>query len=84
MQPITITPTLVSNSNLKRFIINNYSGLLNSNYKNIVKANFKSFKSYSLFNIKQRVKSNQFQTCCSIETSLKVLIFFAVTSIAIL
>lgn len=74
MQSITLT--LVLDSNIETTTINSYSGILNLDYKNIVKANFKSFKSPSLFNIKQRVKSNQFQSCCSLETGLKVLIFF--------
>ena len=82
MESITITSNLVSNSNVQTSKVNNYLGLLNSDYKNIVKANFKNFKSSSLYSIKQRVKSNQFQTCCFVETSLKVLIFFVATIIA--
>ncbi|WP_034062127.1 hypothetical protein [Lacinutrix jangbogonensis] len=75
MQSITITSTLIPNSNLQTSIISEYSGLLNTDYKNIVKTNFKSFNSPSLFSIKQRVKSNQFKTCSSIGTGLKVLTF---------
>ena len=80
MQSITLNQA--STSNLKTSTISNYSGLLNSDYKTIVKANFKSFKSPSLFNVKQRVKSNQLQTYCSVGTGLKVLMFLIAIIIA--
>lgn len=76
--------TLIPDSNIHTLTISDYSGLLNSDYKNIVKTNFKSFKSASLFNVKQRVKSGQFQTCCSVETGLKVFIFFVGTIITLI
>lgn len=61
---------------------NAYSGLLNSNYKAIVKQNFKDLKSNSLFSLKQRIRSNQFQTSSSIETTLKVALFLVALIIA--
>jgi len=55
--------------------VNQPSGLLNSNYKQLVKRNFKRMSSRSVFGIRQRMKSRQFNTCCSIETILKVGLF---------
>jgi len=64
--------------------VNNYSGILNSNYKNIVKNNFKSLKSKALFSKKQKLKIWQYnRSCCTVATSLKVLLFFTMTIIAI-
>jgi hypothetical protein len=51
-------------------------GLLNSNYKNLVKNNFKNTTSNSLFSIKQRLRSRQYQFTSSIGTALKVSLFF--------
>lgn len=62
---------------------NTYTGLLNSNYKSIVKYNFKNLKNNSIFGLKQRLKSEQLQTCCSVATSIKLLVFFTVIIIAI-
>lgn len=53
-----------------------YTGLLNSNYQAIVKENFRNVKSNSVFSLKQRLKSEQFQNCCTVGTGLKLLVFF--------
>lgn len=50
-------------------------GILNSNYKKVVKCNFTNLNSNSIFGIKQRVKSRQYQFTSSIETLLKVSVF---------
>nr|WP_321222095.1 hypothetical protein [uncultured Psychroserpens sp.] len=53
-------------------------GLLNSNYKSIVKCNLNNTNSQSIFGIKQRVKSRQYQITSSIDTLLKLSIFATV------
>jgi len=58
-------------------------GFLNSNYQQIVNSNFRKVSSNSIFGIRQRLKSRQFNTCCSIETVLKVSLFFIAFLIAI-
>lgn len=51
-------------------------GILNSSYKQIVNRNFSMASPTSIFGIKQRVKSLQFQTTSTfVETLLKLLIF---------
>lgn len=50
-------------------------GLLNSNYKNVVKCNLSNHSSTSIFGIKQRIKSRQYQFTSNIETLLKVSVF---------
>lgn len=52
-------------------------GLLNSNYKSVVKCNLSNTKSNSIFGIKQRVKSRQYQSASSIATVLKLSVFVA-------
>ncbi|MBO6605893.1 hypothetical protein [Psychroserpens sp.] len=52
-------------------------GLLNSNYKSVVKCNLSNTKSNSIFGIKQRVKSRQYQFTSSIATLLKLSVFVA-------
>lgn len=58
-------------------------GLLNSNYQTIAKDNFNNLKTPSLFNIKQRIKSRNYNTCCNVETILKVSIFLFFLIIAL-
>ncbi|MCD2257609.1 hypothetical protein [Psychroserpens luteolus] len=53
-------------------------GLLNSNYKSVVKCNLSNSKSTSIFGIKQRVKSRQYQFTSSIDTLLKLSVFVTV------
>ncbi|WP_298900368.1 hypothetical protein [uncultured Psychroserpens sp.] len=53
-------------------------GLLNSNYKSVVKCNLNNTKSTSIFGIKQRVKSRQYQITSSIDTLLKLSVFVTV------
>jgi len=51
-------------------------GILNSSYKQIVNQNLKSASPNTVFGIKQRVKSLQFQTTSTaVETLLKLSIF---------
>lgn len=68
-----------SQSLSKRRIIEKESqpeGILNSNYKQIVNQNLKSASPNTVFGIKQRVKSLQFQTTSTAaETLLKLSIF---------
>lgn len=66
----------------KFFIHNKPLGLLNSNYQSIVKDNFTNIKASSLFNIKQRIKSRSYNTCCNVETILKISIFLIFLIIA--
>ena len=56
--------------------VNRPLGFLNSNYQQVVKSNFSKMNSNSIFGIKQRLKSRQFNTSCSVETILKVSLFF--------
>ncbi|WP_142785383.1 hypothetical protein [Changchengzhania lutea] len=56
-------------------------GILNSSYKTIVKANFKNTSSESIFGIRQRLKSAQYQFTSSIETVLKVSLFATIIMI---
>lgn len=63
--------------------VNQPLGFLNSNYQQIVNSNFRKVSSNSIFGIRQRLKSRQFNTCCSIETVLKVSLFFIAFLIAI-
>ncbi|WP_323786876.1 hypothetical protein [Psychroserpens sp.] len=56
-------------------------GILNSNYKKVVKCNLNNRKSTSIFGIKQRVKSRQYQFTSSIETLLKVSVFVIVLAV---
>ena len=53
-------------------------GLLNSNYKSVVKCNLNNTNSTSIFGIKQRVKSRQYQFTSSIDTLLKLSVFITV------
>lgn len=53
-------------------------GLLNSNYKKVAKCNLSSHNSTSIFGIKQRIKSRQYQFTSSIDTLLKVSVFVIV------
>lgn len=50
-------------------------GLLNSNYKKVVRCNLNNPNSTSVFGVKQRIKSRQYQFSSSIETLLKVSVF---------
>lgn len=58
-------------------------GLLNSSYKSVVACNLKNSKSTSIFGIKQRVKSRQYQFTSSIDTLLKVSVFVTVLAFII-
>jgi hypothetical protein len=68
-----------SQSLSKRRIIEKESqpeGILNSNYKQIVNQNLKSASPNTVFGIKQRLKSLQFQTTSTAaETLLKLSVF---------
>lgn len=54
---------------------NSPSGILNSNYKAVVKQNFISLKKTSLFSIKQRLKSKQYNTNYAVAGTLKLALF---------
>ena len=53
-------------------------GLLNSNYQKVVAQNLNNSTSHSIFGIKQRIKSLQYQTNLSIEAILKVSLFMII------
>ncbi|WP_179333409.1 hypothetical protein [Winogradskyella costae] len=57
-------------------------GILNSNYKSIVKQNFRILASKSVFGIRQRSKSSQFNTVNHTAVILKLSVF-AITLIAL-
>jgi hypothetical protein len=50
-------------------------GLLNSNYKCIVNDTLKNSNPHTIFGIKQRIKSRQYQKTIGIETILKLSVF---------
>ena len=50
-------------------------GLLTSNYKSVVKCNLNHINPTSIFGIKQRIKSRQYQYTSSIYTILKLSVF---------
>jgi len=50
-------------------------GLLNSNYKSIVRQNFRTLASKSVFGIRQRSKSIQFNTVNHTAVLLKLAVF---------
>lgn len=56
------------------FVFNN-EGLLTSNYKEEIHNNFFHSNPNSVFGIKQRIKSNQYQYLPSIEVILKLSVF---------
>ncbi len=58
-------------------------GLLNSNYKSIVRCNFSHIKSNSIFGIKQRLRSRQYQFTSSIGTILKLSVFLITLAVII-
>jgi hypothetical protein len=51
------------------------NGLLNSNYKAVVKQNFSTFARPSLFGIRQRLKSSQFNSVNHTAVILKLSVF---------
>ena len=66
----------------KPFVFNN-DGILTSTYKEEINENFFHSNPKSLFGIKQKVKSKQFNAFCSVNAILKLSVF-AVILIAIL
>ena len=56
-------------------------GLLNSNYKSIVRCNYSRKKTNSIFGVKQRIKSRQYQFTSSIDTVLKLSVFLIALAI---
>jgi hypothetical protein len=53
-------------------------GLLNSNYKSLVKHNFSASTTQSLFGIRQRLKSSQYNTVDHTAAILKLSLFAVV------
>jgi hypothetical protein len=51
------------------------NGLLNSNYKSVVKQNFSASTTKSLFGIRQRIKSSQFNMVNHTAAILKLTVF---------
>ena len=51
------------------------NGLLNSNYKSVVKQNFSNTSSKSVFGIRQRLKSSQFNMIDHTAVILKLSVF---------
>ncbi|MDO6595295.1 hypothetical protein Q4512_00120 [Oceanihabitans sp. 2_MG-2023] len=76
MELVFTTQDLEPLPKLENDIVTQPLGFLNSNYQKIVKSNFERANANSIFGIKQRLKSRQFNTTCSIETVLKVSLFF--------
>ena len=64
-------------------IIETYEGFLNSSYKKVAKQNFFNSNPRSVFGIKQRLKSKQYNFSCNAETILKLSVFALVLAIAI-
>ncbi len=60
---------------LNESFVTEYEGFLNSNYKRIAKANFFHSKPGSIFNTRQRLKSNLYTYSSSIDAILKLTIF---------
>ena len=54
------------------------NGLLNSNYKSVVKHNFSASTTKSLFGIRQRIKSSQYNLVDHIAVILKLSVFAVV------
>ena len=55
--------------------VSDYEGFLNSNYKQVVKKNFFHSNPKSIFGIKQRVKSRQYQHNSAVGALLKLSVF---------
>lgn len=58
-------------------------GLLTSNYKEIAKQNLKASNANTIFGVKQRVKSSQYQSYCHTEAILKLSIFLILLSLVL-
>ena len=68
-QKLETVPEPIAVSN----ITNN--GLLNSNYKSVVKHNFSKSTTKSIFGIRQRIKSSQFNMVNHASVILKISVF---------
>ena len=56
-------------------LITEPSGFLNSEYKSAVNDSLNNISSKSIFGIRQRIKSSQYQLTSNIETIIKVSVF---------
>jgi len=54
---------------------NSHTGLLTSNYKSVVNCSLNSSRKPSVFNVRRRIKSLQFNNYSSVGTVLKVSVF---------
>ena len=54
------------------------SGFLTSEYKAVVNENFTKKNTTSIFSIKQRIKSRNYTTCCSVGIALKLSLFLVI------
>lgn len=65
-------------------LISTYEGILNSNFKKVATKNFFHSNPHSIFGIKQRVKSAQYQITSHVDTILKLSVFAVVLGLLIL
>lgn len=72
MQLVLTTEDLEPLPKQQEDFITKPSGFLNSEYKSVVNESLNNASSKSIFGIKQRIKSRQYQFTSSIETLLKV------------
>jgi hypothetical protein len=75
MELVLTTEDLQSLPKQQEDLIIEPSGFLNSEYKSVVNENLNNISAKSIFGIKQRIKSSQYQFTSSIETVLKVSVF---------
>jgi len=54
------------------------SGFLNSHYKSIVKEIYNKPDTSSIFNLRQRIKTYSYVSCCGVGVALKLSIFLTI------
>ena len=64
--------------------IDTYEGFLNSSYKQVAKTNFFHSKPHTIFGIRQRIKSAQYQMGSHVATLLKLTVFTIALGIALI
>ncbi len=73
-----LEPLPIRKHRIKETIHLESKGILNSNYQNIVRKNYIDLETSSLFSIRQRIKSRQYQITSGIDTILKLSVFVTV------
>jgi len=73
-----LEPLPIRKHRIKETINLESQGILNSNYQNIVRKNYIDLETSSLFSIRQRIKSRQYQITSGIDTILKLSVFVTV------